>query len=201
MGKGGVEMKASDPKAVDALIKHFGGGITEMTALRLPGAKLPDVLGNLQWKHILEIGTCKGLTAAVLAEHAEHVTTIDIENRPICEEVWKFFGCMGRIDRRVVRDDIHKAMIVNGLDFDMCYIDAGHDRLPVQLDFALTKRCGCLLMHDYPNAAPLDIARTCGYLEQPLTCSGDGVGWLLDVIVPAGRILRVPPFAWWWGKE
>lgn len=189
-------MLASDPNAVDALIARFGMGITEMTALRLPGAKLHDVLSTLHWKHVLEIGTCHGLTAAVLAEHAEHVTTIDIEDRPICEEVWKFFGILGKIDRRVVKDDAHKDAIVRGLDFDCAYVDGCHSRAGAIFDFAITRRCKTVLFHDYPSA---DMEPPGGwhYYDRPVDYSGDGVGYLLDCIVPAGRIVRVAPFAWW----
>ena len=194
-------MLASDPGAMDALIARYGMGITEMTALRLPGAKLPDVLGNLHWKHILEIGTCQGLTAAVLAEHADRVTTIDIVDRPVCEEVWKFFGCLGKIDRRVCRDDKHKAEIIGeiGFDagFDMAYVDGCHDRPGAAFDFVCVKGCGCVLFHDYPTADP---PHPYHWFNEPVNSTSDGVGYLLDGIEPKGRIIRIAPFAFWFAQ-
>jgi O-methyltransferase len=193
-------MTASDPKALDALVDHFGPGITSMTALAGKGVTLPQALGDKHFRCILEIGTHLGLTAAILAEHADSVLTLDIVDNPIAEKVWDFFGVRHKIVRLVVRDDAEKIALVDRLRFDMAYVDACHDRGPVPLDFALVRRCGCVLFHDYPTAVPNDCQPLTGYRfsQYPPNYLGDGVGFLLDAVRPGGTIQRMPPFAWWY---
>jgi predicted O-methyltransferase YrrM len=197
-------MKASDPGAIDALIARFGYSIIGMSALVMPGTTMPQALGDRQFRHIVEIGTCNGLTAAVLAEHADSVTTIDIVDRPIAEEVWEFFGVRNKIVRVVVKDDAGKDLIIRSLDFDMAYIDGGHSRYEVEFDFGITrKRCKTILFHDYPSWMDVVAQPACRYQywDWPTAGVGDGVGFLLDVVRPDGAVERMEPFAWWRERE
>jgi len=196
-------MRASDLGAADALVTKFGyNRIVGMSALWMPGARMTDVLGNFHVPRILEIGTYQGITAAVLAEHADHLITLDFAPQPICGEVWDFFGARDKIEQVIVRDDSHKCEVVRNLNFDMAFIDGSHSRACVIFDFAITKGCGCLLFHDYPCADPLDLQPKCGYryYDYDVCSTSDGAGYLLDVIGPAGTVERHPPFAWWRAK-
>jgi hypothetical protein len=80
-----------------------------------------------------------------------------------------------------VADDREKQILVEALAFDLAFLDGDHDREAVELDFALTRKCGRVLFHDYeeiPNTA----------------CPGvrDAVDALRE-----GTVLRDQPFAWW----
>ena len=192
-------MKASDPNAREALIARFGDGILKDSTERIAGPKLAELLDGMLFGHILEIGTFQGLSAAILAEHAHLVTTIDIERQPVAEEVWKFFGVRDRIMYAIAKDDVQKAEIVRYTTFDMAFVDGAHDRPNAVFDFALTRRCGHVLIHDYPYAVPAGRPLPTGFSidDHPRDTNGDGTGFLLDAVVPAGRIVRIPPFAWW----
>ena len=193
-------MLASDPRAIDALVARFGEGIRMNSSMCMPGPKLSDILDGKHFKCVLEIGTWQGVSAAILAEHADSVITLDIESRPEPEQVWAMFGVQDKIHRMIVANDEQKAAVVRCLDFDMAFIDANHDRQHVWLDFAITReKCGNILFHDYPYAVPLGVAIPTSYRldRHPPADTGDGVGFLLDAIVPAGEIVRIPPFAWW----
>lgn len=193
-------MLASDPRAIGALADHFGDGIKIQSSQCMPGPKLSDVMGDRHFKCILEIGTWQGISAAILAEHADNVITLDVVRRPEPEQVWAFFGVQDKIHHMVVDNDEKKAAVVRCLDFDAAFIDANHDRAHVSLDFAICRaKCGCILFHDYPYAVPMGTSMPTSYdlSKHPPNSTGDGVGFLLDCVRPAGEIVRLPPFAWW----
>ena len=194
-------MLASDPGAIAALVAHCGGeGIKMQSSQCMPGPKLSDVLGDKHFKCIVEIGTWQGVSAAILAEHAGSVITLDIVQRPEPERVWKFFGVQDRVHQMIVESDEKKAAVLRHLDFDMAFIDGDHSRSKVLLDFAICRaRCKTILFHDWPYAVPsgCPLPQSYDLSKHPPESTDDGAGFLLDAIVPAGRILKLPPFAWW----
>lgn len=98
-------------------------------------------------KRCIEIGTCKGLTAIILARHFEEVVTFDIfpddDKRDLAEccriENIRFFD---------VANNTQKAEIVNGLEFDAAYVDGNH-AVDTEADFKLVRRAGRVLFHEY----------------------------------------------------
>ena len=196
-------MRASDPGAREALVAHFGNGIVANSSLYMPGTNLSDVLAGKHYGTIMEIGTFQGISAAILAEHADRVITLDIAARLEPAQVWQIFGVSNKIIPFVVSGDIEKHEVVSSLSFDMCFIDGDHARLAVQMDFVMARsKCNEILFHDWPFAVPWGEkpATSYNYREHWYDGNGDGVGYLLDCIQPAGRILRVPPFAWWFAQ-
>ena len=188
---------------VKAMIKKvhaaYGGGTGIETAA--PG--LAERLNGKRFKHILEIGTMHGMGAAVLAHFADKVTTIDIVDRPIADKVLCLLEVKNRVRRIVVKDNDEKEAIVARTFFDMAFLDGDHTRYGLCFDFAITRRCGTLLIHDYPvSAPPLNgdkVYMMHRYRGAPTW--GDGSGFLIDCIVPAGRIERHTSFAWWFAEE
>lgn len=108
-----------------------------------------------RYRHVLEIGTYKGVAAACMARYCERVTTIDLHHGRLEQlgESWDrqaFWSKLGihNIDLRLVNDNAEKSELVNALDFDFAFVDGAHDE-SVRDDFDLVKRCGTVLFHDY----------------------------------------------------
>lgn len=107
-------------------------------------------------KHIVEIGTYRGVTAAFLSQFADAVTTIDLKNGKMEWDgqmfdrvrFWEAMGA-GNINLRLVENEWQKADLVAGLDFDFAFIDGDHRYQGVAADFEMTRRCGRVLFHDY----------------------------------------------------
>ena len=100
----------------------------------------------------VEIGTCKGLTAVVLARHFDEVVSIDIVDDPDRTAIARH--CKVRNIRFVtVSGNEEKARVIDRLSFDAAYVDGDHAR-DTATDFALVKRCGCVLFHEYWQAQP-----------------------------------------------
>lgn len=147
---------------------------------------LAKQLAGRRWNTILEIGTLRGLSAAVLACFAEKVFTIDVENTPGRSDV---FGALTRDIRNricsiIVPDNDAKVLLVRALSFDFAYIDAGHTEGQVAIDFSLTQKCGEMLFHDYPASGS----------------GANGVSLVLDALTE-GKVTACKPFAWWRAKE
>jgi predicted O-methyltransferase YrrM len=196
-------VRASDPEGLAALIARFGDGIKLSSAPYQSGVSMADVLAGKRYRRVFEIGTFQGVSAAILADFSDQVFTLDLARYalPISEEVWKFLGIQDRIQRIVVRDEDHKRDVMGSMDFDMCFIDGGHNRLNAILDFVLAKeRCNEILFHDFPIGMPPELWSKAPYNHRDYPAEGngiDGVGFLLDVVQPIGVIERRPPYAWW----
>lgn len=100
-------------------------------------------------KIVLEIGTFQGLTAALIAQYAEKVYTIDVVPYPMQDAVWEFCGCKNKIEKFVCKSTRIKREIVSAINFDFAYIDGSHLMENIIVDYDMTKRCGHLLFHDY----------------------------------------------------
>lgn len=102
---------------------------------------------NFRGKRCIEIGTCKGLTAIILARHFGEVVTMDI----FPDDDKRFFAEVCGLDNITfydIADNTAKADIINQLDFDAAYIDGNHAE-DTEIDFNLTRRCGRVLFHEY----------------------------------------------------
>jgi len=98
------------------------------TALRRE-KKFKYYLEMVKPKIALEIGTCSGMSAALIAMYAEKVYTIDTQNYPISKEIWEYLGIFEKIVPYVIGTEDRngeKEKIVKTLEFDFAYIDGAH---------------------------------------------------------------------------
>ena len=113
------------------------------------------VLSGKGYRTALEIGTYRGCSAAEMAQYVERVVTIDLKRGRLelageNFDRYAFWASLGvdNIDLRLVADDREKQTLIESLDFDIAFIDGGHDAASVKADFAMVKRCGRVLFHD-----------------------------------------------------
>jgi hypothetical protein len=109
-------------------------------------------------KIALEIGTCLGISACMIAMYADKVYTIDTTEYPIAKEIWQEFGVIDKITSIIIGigDDkeLKKAEAVKPLKFDFAYIDGCHFYEGVKHDWELVKdKCDKILFDDYGNCA------------------------------------------------
>lgn len=173
-----------------ALIEQLHGEATlKRSALRLPGGEetLARVLAGKGYRRALEIGTYRGCSTAAIAQHVEHVTTIDLRHGIVEREggfdrlaFWDSLG-IKNISFVQVTDDADKALVVDALDFDFAFIDGGHDEVSVRRDFGMVRRCGRVLFHDYDTS------------ERP------GLRHVYDLVnaLPSGEVEIFDNFAMW----
>jgi len=119
------------------------------------------LLAGKGYRTILEIGTYRGCTAAEMSQYCERVVTIDLVHGLIdvdepSSDRHAFWGSLGvkNVEMVSVKDDAEKKKIVDALDFDFAFVDGAHHDQAVRFDFALVKRCGRVLFHDYDNRGP-----------------------------------------------
>jgi SAM-dependent methyltransferase len=118
-----------------------------------------SMLSNEQWivdlhsilrsRRVLEIGTLHGLSAALWAQFAEHVTTIDIHESAVARRIWDKLGVANKITYRVVKSNDEKRKTIAAEDFDFAFVDGDHSHTGAKIDFACVERCGAVLFHDY----------------------------------------------------
>ena len=193
------EMPKVDAEALrKKLVAEFGPGAGIVTS----AMGLPGLLEGKRFKHIVEIGTMHGFSAALLAHYADKVTTIDTVDRPLADNVLIACKVKDRVKRVVVKSNDDKERLLARSWFDMAFINGLHTRYGVIFDFAITRRCGCILFHNYPVAPP-PLHGDKVYLMHRYPADAkwfDGPGFLLDYIVPAGRIVRADGYAWWYAQ-
>ena len=130
----------------------FERHLTGTTALGVKGRDeelFRTMLKGQYYKHIVEIGTCKGIGTALLVDYADKVTTFDIKRRPTCKPLWEFLGITKKIKHMVIpnREELYKA--VESLKFDLVFIDNGKQYKAIINNFRISKKCGKVLFHDY----------------------------------------------------
>jgi predicted O-methyltransferase YrrM len=173
----------------DVILDKFGAGALKRSALNIRDGEgvFRDVLGRGRYRHVLEIGTYKGASAACMAQFCDRVTTIDLYHGRLEQlgepwdrhQFWRGLG-VGNIELRLVEDDAEKAAVVEALDFDFAFIDGAHDQR-VRSDFELVKRCGTVLFHDYDRRG---------------TKEKDQVADFIDTL-PREQIEKIDIFALW----
>jgi hypothetical protein len=100
-------------------------------------------------KRVLEIGTFRGLSTALMAHYADEVITVDNQLRYEPIPLWHFSGIIDKITYFVTPTEEMKYSLINSMDFDFAFIDGNHDYKYVKSDFESAKRCGKVLFHDY----------------------------------------------------
>lgn len=99
----------------------------------------------------VEIGTYSGMTALVLARYFDEVVSLDIFPHTAKHTIAKFLG-VKNIRFIDIKNNAEKAAIIDNLDFDSAYVDGDHG--DAETDFALVKRCGRVLFHEYWQTQP-----------------------------------------------
>lgn len=132
-------------------------------------------------KVAVEIGTYRGLSAAVLASLGFQVHTFDVVFQEDAILMWDCFSYSESIDyhvppfcdtpefRNLSREDLIKVIgderlvssgrdwnrtIIETLDFQFAFIDAQHVYDDVAADFEMVRRCGLVLFHDNSDSFP-----------------------------------------------
>lgn len=116
----------------------------------------------------VEIGTCNGLTALVLARRFDEVVSIDIAPNEVKHRIARHCGAHN-IRFVDVKDNAEKARVIKGLDFDAAYVDGDHAH-DTETDFALVRSAGRVVFHEYWAAQPsvmhlVESLRTQGKVE------------------------------------
>lgn len=134
-----------------AIFKLFGWRVFRRSSV-LEGFEAFIGAHGFTGNRCVEIGTCKGLTAIVLARHFDEVVTIDVVDDP---ERRSIAASVGATNIRFVTVDgnLGKAAAIDGLTFDAAYVDGDHAR-DTASDFRLVQRCGQTLFHEYWPAQP-----------------------------------------------
>ncbi len=174
----------------EKIISELGEKLLSKSATRQESsaAIFKSVLAGKGYKTILEIGTFRGCSAAVMSEYCERLVTIDLihgmlENKGQTFDRRAFWNSLGitNIELRLIRSDIDKTNIVNAMNFDFAFIDGAHDET-VNADFALVERCGKVLFHDYTKDGRPDhdhVSRLVDSLPQnEVTIMGDFALWI-----------------------
>jgi protein-L-isoaspartate O-methyltransferase len=139
-----------DPQLVE-VVKTFGIGVFRRSSVLEGFAEFIKANG-FGGRRCVEIGTCNGLTALVLARHFDEVVTIDIAPNEVKRRI--AHHCQARNIRFVdIADNAEKAHLIGGLEFDAAYVDGDHAH-DTETDFALVQRSGRVLFHECWEAQP-----------------------------------------------
>lgn len=157
------------------VVKAFGIGVFRRSSV-LEG--FADFIREHGFKgqRCVEIGTCNGLTALVLARHFDEVVTIDVVPNDVKRRIADYLGVCN-IQFVDVKDNAEKARVIAGLTFDAAYVDGDHTH-DTETDFALVQRSGCVLFHEHWPAQPAVMA-------------------LVDALRSTGRVVTKGKLALW----
>jgi len=102
----------------------------------------------------LEIGTCRGVSAAILARRG-HVTTLDIRSYPETEAVLTALGAKEQVLRIVGPEEWARARFDDSDHFDACFIDGKHTFEAVMRDWEFARRhTRRVIFHDWHADTP-----------------------------------------------
>lgn len=129
----------------------FDEDILSLSTLLASGGadSLEDYLKKADPKKVVETGTQKGLSSALIAMYAGEVSTFDVVDHKIRHKIWECLGVRDKINSYIVESDDEKGEIIKGLDFDFAFIDGDHSYEGCLFDWVCVERCGNVLVHDY----------------------------------------------------
>jgi len=140
----------------EKIVAQYGPSILRKSAMNIRGGAgvFERVMAGQGYRTALEIGTYRGVSTAEMAQHCEHVITIDLKHGKLEQSgdrfdrrgFWDSLG-IRNITMLLVEDDAEKKALVDVMLFDFAFIDGAHDET-VRDDFNLVKRCGRVLFHD-----------------------------------------------------
>jgi predicted O-methyltransferase YrrM len=157
----------------ERIVRLYDQHMLKRSALSIRGGAgvLERVLNGKGYRTALEIGTYRGVAAAEMSQYVEHVVTIDLRYGRMEQlgetldrhEFWYRLG-VSNVDLILVHDDAEKKRIVDSIQFDFAFIDGAHDAR-VADDFALVKRCGHVLFHDYDRRGKPEKDCVCDFVD------------------------------------
>ena len=101
---------------------------------------------------ILEVGTCRGVSSAILAQRG-NVVTLDKSPRDGCGDALKVLDVAGKVVRVLGPPELARPLVRG--KFDVCFIDATHKHENVLRDFAFAvARTNNVIFHDYCKDHP-----------------------------------------------
>lgn len=134
--------------------------------------------GGIEWamagkgyRTAVEIGTYRGVGAAEMSQYCERVVTIDLHHGRMeqLEEThdrhafWRSLG-VENVELALVADDRQKARLLKNLAFDFAFIDGAHGP-NIAADFALVRRCGHVLFHDYDRRGARELDHVADFID------------------------------------
>lgn len=134
-----------------SVFQRFGIGVFRRSSV-LEGFSEFVCANKFSGRRCVEIGTCKGLTAIVLARHFQEVVSIDVVPDDDRELIAGHCG-VKNVRFVTVRDNEAKANILSEMEFSAAYVDGDHAR-DTASDFAMVRGCGLVLFHEYWEAQP-----------------------------------------------
>lgn len=101
-------------------------------------------------KRCLEIGTFYGVSAIVLSQFFDEVVCVTVDVDGAREMKYRLVKYLDIRNMRFfdVANNEEKRLLVEDLEFDFCYSDGDHANDTVE-DFAMVRRCGRVLFHEY----------------------------------------------------
>jgi len=177
-------------RIVTLAAKKFGDDLLRNSCVLMRGKAsgldfidvLAQRLDGREVKTAVEIGTCTGLSAAVLACFAEMVVTFDVKPLPSAADLWHTTTVSNQICQVVMHADDAKIRMLDRIPFEFAFIDGNHHRHAVAADFVATRKSGLVLFHDYP------------WMVNPLN---DGADWLVKNGIVDGMLAKDSPYLWW----
>lgn len=100
----------------------------------LPTDEFKTLIEKFRPEIVLEVGTYKGLSTAVLASIAEKVYTFDIKHQAIAKEIWKLLLINEKIEYNIIKDISEIKDNFKNIKFDFAFVDITHQ------DYELLKR-------------------------------------------------------------
>lgn len=146
---------------LNAILKQFGKEAFGRSSACMEFEHFLQQLVNERWRAegdheyplgrtCLEIGTFHGITAVVLSQFFERVLCVSVDEDPsrlFKHKIMKFLG-ITNVSFFDAKNNKEKSAFVNAAQFDFCYQDGDHTN-DTHEDFALVKRCGRVLFHEY----------------------------------------------------
>jgi predicted RNA methylase len=128
---------------------------------------LTVVEGRALWtaaagRQVLELGTGCGRATVCLAQSAQQVLSVDIQNQAVAAEWVRRYGAEDRVEFR--QDDAgNLKQTLAGKRFGLAFIDTEHDAQSVRRDLesvlGFLEPGGLLAFHDYPDPGWPDVRR------------------------------------------
>lgn len=113
----------------------------------------------------IEIGTHKGLSSAIIAEHCRVLYCFDIEDKPEREKIWKALEVKNALFRRI-ENDTHKAQIIWMLAeehvIEFAFVDGDHTLEGIKRDLDLVSFIPVVLVDNVEMPSVLQAVKECG---------------------------------------
>jgi predicted O-methyltransferase YrrM len=170
-----------DDEQMMAVYRKFGPEVFRRSSV-LEGLDAFVKANGFTGKRCVEIGTCNGLTAIVLARYFEHVCTVDIVARPMAQQVASLLGVHNitwyTVDNNADKADLIKNDFHEGRSFDAAFVDGDH-AADTETDFALVARCGRVLFHEHwaPQPPVLNLVRRLAARGDKVVTAGKWALW------------------------